>query len=153
MAASKKQVRFSGNPNGREPIVSEYPDSFYSVLPSWRFYRSDKEQWSVDEKNMGEHFWKEIVPFFRSIETQTWGFILQKSKKQHHSIKVESLNKAARDRLADMYIEEESIISLRSSAKHRLYGFITNGVFEIVWFDTDHGDNSTCVCRSFKKHT
>lgn len=22
-----------------------------------------------------------------------------------------------------------------------------------IWFDKDHGDNDTCVCRSKKKHT
>ena len=74
-------------------------------------------------------------------------------KKQKHSIKVKDLNKTAQDRLAARYIEAESIISLRITGNHRLYGYITGKVFHVLWYDDDHGDNHTCVCRSSLKHT
>lgn len=73
-------------------------------------------------------------------------------KKNNHSIDVNLLNKVARDRLVELHIEAEAIVSMRLSATHRLYGYMTDKVFNILWFDDKHGDNSQCVCRSEKKH-
>lgn len=55
--------------------------------------------------------------------------------------------------MAERYIEAEALISLRMTGNHRLYGYMSGRVFNIIWYDDDHGDNDTCVCRSFKKHT
>ena len=79
--------------------------------------------------------------------------ILVAAKKQNHSIEPASLNKSARDRLVQLRLELGSIISLRISGNHRLYGYMVGRVFCILWYDDDHGDNSTCVCRSKRKHT
>lgn len=35
----------------------------------------------------------------------------------------------------------------------KIYGYMTGRVFNVLWYDDDHGDNSTCVCRSHLKHT
>ena len=32
-----------------------------------------------------------------------------------------------------------------------LYGYIMRGVCYLLWYDTKHGDNEECVCRSFKR--
>ena len=42
---------------------------------------------------------------------------------------VESLNKAARNRLADLQIEAEDICSLRLGGKLRLYGLLIESVY------------------------
>lgn len=76
-----------------------------------------------------------------------------RDKKQNHSLNLNDLNKIAQDRLAEKYIEAESLISLRVTATHRLYGYMTGRVFNILWYDDKHGDNSKCVCRSYLKHT
>lgn len=57
------------------------------------------------------------------------------------------------DRLAEKYIELDSIISLRLTGKHRLYGYIQKSTFYVLWYDDNHGDNNECVCRSNLKHT
>lgn len=93
------------------------------------------------------------MPHLQGWETQTWGNILIESKKQNHSIDINYLNKKATDRLIKLYIEAESIISLRLSGTHRIYGFIKGSVFNLLWVDLNHGDNMDCVCRSHKKHT
>ena len=64
-----------------------------------------------------------------------------------------ALIKIARDRLYELHIEAEAIMSLRINATHRLYGYLEGAVFHILWFDPNHGDNDNCVCRSHKKHT
>ena len=84
---------------------------------------------------------------------QTWSEILVKDKKQNHSIIVNDLNKSAQDRLASKYIEAESLISLRLTGNHRLYGYMTGRVLNVLWYDDNHGDNNACVCRSYLKHT
>ena len=50
-------------------------------------------------------------------------------------------------------IEANAVISLRIQATHRLYGYRIGSVFYILWYDNNHGDNYTCVCKSRKKHT
>ena len=71
--------------------------------------------------------------------------------KKNHSINVTALNKAASDRLAELYIEAESLISLRLTGTHRVYGYMNGAVFNILWVDLNHGDNTSCVCRAHKK--
>lgn len=63
------------------------------------------------------------------------------------------MNKTAYDRLFDLQIECDSLISLRLNGTHRLYGYMQNSAFCILWYDADHGDNADCVCRSNKRHT
>jgi len=109
--------------------------------------------WAFDEENAGRFFWNEILPRLRDWETQTWSEILLTAKKQNHFIQVEALNPAAQKRLAEKYIESDSIVSLRLNGTHRIYGYFDKEVFQILWFDPEHGDNNTCVCRSYLKHT
>lgn len=74
-------------------------------------------------------------------------------KKSNHSIEVKKLNKIASDRLEQLYIEAEALLSLRLTGTHRIYGYMNGAVFNILWIDLMHGDNEQCVCRSHKKHT
>ncbi|CUP62134.1 Uncharacterized phage-associated protein [Anaerostipes hadrus] len=32
-------------------------------------------------------------------------------------------------------------------------GYMVEKVFNILWYDDNHGDNNRCVCRSYLKHT
>lgn len=109
--------------------------------------------WSFSQEHIGNTIWTEIFPRLKAFESQTWSEILVKDKKQNHSIIVNDLNKSAQDRLASKYIEAEALISLRLTGNHRFYGYMTGRVFNVLWYDDNHGDNSTCVCRSYLKHT
>ena len=154
MAACKnKAVKQAKQPIDRKAIAKKNPDQFYKQHPAWNFSSCDKEFWSLDAVEARLLFWDEILPRFQGLESQTWNEILVKAQKYNHSIYVTSLNKAATDRLAALKIEAESIISLRVTATHRVYGIMQDAVFNILWIDLDHGDNETCVCRSHKKHT
>lgn len=74
-------------------------------------------------------------------------------KKHHHEINVLQLNKVAIKRLEELQLELEALCSLKISATHRIYGYIVEQTFYILWYDDNHEDNSMCVCRSRKKHT
>lgn len=153
MADSRKKVKRTKEPKGNQIGQGGNPDQYYSQYPSWNFSSFDKEKWSINSNEVHEVFWDEILPHFQGWETQTWREILINAKKQNHSIEVSELNKAASDRLIELYVEAEAIISLRLTGTHRIYGYIKGSVFNILWVDLNHGDNNTCVCRSRKKHT
>lgn len=149
----KKEVRQREKPKGRHIVQGGDPEQYYSKNPAWTFVNADKDMWAFSQEHVGEAFWTEVFPRLKSLETQTWGEILIRDKKQNHSLNPDDLNKDARDRLAERYIEAESLISLRLTGSHRLYGYMTGRVFNILWYDDDHGDNYKCVCRSRLKHT
>lgn len=148
-----KRPKHKNNPKNREIVQKEDPDKYYDDYPSWNFKMCDDEKWAFTEKTAHKAFWTEILPYLQSVETRKWGDILINSKKQNHSEPIKTLNAVAQKRLAERNIEAEILISLRITGKHRLYGYIIGSVFNILWYDTDHGDNPNCVCRSHKKHT
>lgn len=155
MAGSKKdkQIKQRKFPQGKSIAQGGDPEQYYSQNPAWTFANADQEIWDFSQEHIGELIWSEIFPRLKALETQTWGEILVKDKKQNHSLNLDDLNKVAQDRLVAKYIEAESLISLRITGNHRLYGYMSGRVFNILWYDDDHGDNNKCVCRSYRKHT
>ncbi len=149
----RKEIKQYERPNGKHIVQGGDPEKYYSENPAWTFANSDQKMWAFSEEHVGDKIWSEILPRLKSLETQTWNEILVRDKKQNHSVVLEDLNKAAQDRLAERYIEAESLISLRVTGNHRLYGYMTGRVFNVLWYDDDHGDNGKCVCRSRLKHT
>lgn len=155
MAASdrKKEVKQKEIPKGKYIVHGGDPCRYYSEYPAWTFANVDQVKWSFTQEHIGDAIWSEILPRLQALETQTWSEILVRDKKQNHSLEPHELNKVAQDRLASLYVEAESLISLRVTGNHRLYGYMTGRVFNILWYDNDHGDNATCVCRSRLKYT
>lgn len=153
MADSKKNIKQKAFPRGRSIARDENPERYYLENPSWNFGNSDMEMWAFTEEHIGKRIWEEILPRLKNLETQTWNEILVINKKQNHAIEVGTLNKDAQNRLAEKYIEAESLISLRLTGNHRIYGYMIGSVYNVLWYDDLHGDNKNCVCRSYKKHT
>lgn len=142
----------------KEPKVgirrNQYPEKeYYSKKPVWKFCNADTEYWCLDNKYTGNDFWNKILPILKNLERLNWSDILVNKKKLNHSINVNSLTKVAQKRLIELNIEAESLISIRIDGTHRIYGYIIDNAFNILWYDKNHGDNTTCVCTSHKKHT
>lgn len=152
MADCKKSVKKKEVPP-KGTVIKEDPNAFYKKTPAWKFYKCDNDCWSLTSETAKVDFWNEILPFFKNQENRTWQDILITDNNKNHEIIVSKLNKCARDRLLDLRIEAESIISLRLQGKHRIYGYMEQSAFCILWYDIDHGDNNTCVCRSYQRHT
>ena len=149
-----KQVKQQFSPSSREVRQRENPESIMSLHPSWSFARHDGSgAWAFSKERVKDDFWDSILPKLISFESMTWSDILIKDKKKNHSIPITDLNKCAIDRMDELGITEESIVSLRLDSTTRLYGFLAAAVFVLLWYDTDHGDNKTCVCRSTLKHS
>ncbi len=152
MGGSKK-VHSKEITQSKKVVQIENPNAYYHMHPTWNFNTVDREKWAFTKDNIGDAIWTEILPYLMELERQTWQIILIANKKKNHSINVKDLNKCARSRLNELHIEEESLISLHLNGTHRIYGYMNNFIFNILWYDVDHGDNETCVCRSKKKHT
>lgn len=153
MAASKRkgEIKQGGHPTGGIHTGAN-PDSIMECHPSWKFVSCDQDgAWAFSQARLTETFWTNILPKLREFESMKWSQITIEAKKQHHSIDVDFLNKVARDRLDQLKIEAESLLSLRLGGTLRLYGFMVGSAYNILWYDDDHGDNTTCVCRSKKK--
>lgn len=148
-----KKIKQKEMPREKHIFQGGNPEQYYTENPAWCFLDADEEMWPFSQPYIGECIWTEIFPYMKSLESQTWNQILIKDKKRNHSINIKDLNKIAQDRLISQHIEAESLISLRLNGTHRLYGYMTGRVFHILWYDVDHGDNKTCVCRSHLKHT
>ncbi|MCM1376813.1 MAG: hypothetical protein NC245_17190 [Muribaculum sp.] len=132
MADSKrKKVIQKEAPNGKHIAQGGDPERYYLEKPAWTFANSDQEKWTFSQ----DRFWAEILPRLKELETQTWSEILVHGKEQNHSLDLNKLNKVAQDRLTSKCIEAESLISLRITGKHRLYGYMTGRVFNILWYD------------------
>lgn len=151
----KKQVKQGGQPT-KEIREGANPDSVLKMHPVWRLSSCDCSptcRWSFHKERLQDELWDRIRPKLLEFESMTWGEIFVSAKKQNHSNEITSMNKDARDRLADLAIEADALQSLRLSGNKRLYGFMDGAIYNIIWYDDDHGDNETCVCRSHKKHT
>ncbi len=148
-----KIVHRAETPSGIAVFAEHNPTAFRGEHPAWNFAACDTCFWPFSLKHVGNNFWTEILPFLQSLETMTWQEILNRSNNKHHLINTDTLNKIAKNRLYELHIEAEAVMSLRITGTHRLYGYLEGAVFHLLWFDTNHGDNDTCVCRSRKKHT
>lgn len=149
MADYNKRIKQIEHPAGNRVKQTQTPEKYYSEQPCWRFCSRDLKMWTFTEKD----FFTKILPHLILLESNIWKDILIDSKKSNHGIALKNLNPLAKKRLTELRLELDSIISLRIDGTHRIYGFISKGAFYILWYDPDHGDNDTCVCRSKKRHT
>ena len=152
---SKKIVKCTKEPASQIRIGGD-PESIYGFHPSWSFSSCDIDEtipWSFCKNRLINDFWDIIFQKLREFESMTWGQIFINGKKQNHSIILSELNKCARDRLNELHIEAEAIYSLRLGSTLRIYGYMVQHTYCILWYDDNHGDNNTCVCRATLKHT
>lgn len=84
-----------------------------------------------------------------NFETMTWREILLDAKKQNHNVSVDDLVKEAQDRLTEIFPEQlDELTSLRLTGNQWVWGQISEGVMELIWWDSEHQ-----ICPSHKKDT
>lgn len=129
----------------RKPKSIENPDSYLPKHPSWNFSKSDllHTKWSLVKSD----FFNEILPKLINFERRTWGDIVS-DKKHNHWIDTGDFIKEAQDRLIELKIYYDQLFSLHLTGKMRLFGYIEDGIYYIIWYDANHE-----ICPSHKKHT
>lgn len=129
------------------PKGTERPD-FMKMRPAWRVSKLE-ENGPFGWHRVGGARVSEILARLRGFETMSWSEILIAAKKQHHTIPLERLSKPARGRLVQINLDDrDSLISLRLSSKERIWGFLAESTFYLVWWDPEHR-----VCPATQKHT
>ncbi len=133
---------------GKTPRTAFDPGSFYKRNPSWRVRRVelvDPFGWHALDKGKLTEVRQKLANF----ESMTWSDILVRAKNQNHAVRVQQLCSQARKRLAQMGLDEfEDLVSLRLSARERVWGILAEGVLELLWWDPDHK-----VCPSLPRNT
>lgn len=119
---------------------------------AWRLSSCDKEMWPIlslpPNILIGQ-----IIPFLCEMEKDRWSVWLTSKSKNIHKISIERLNPGAKNRLDTLQIEVEEVLVMHMDSTHCIYGYLMDGICSILWYDPNHGDNDTCVCRSRLKHT
>lgn len=133
----------------QEPEIGKVPRAvagpgFHHLRPSWRVSSIEMVEPFGWHRITGDTL-KYIRERLAQFETMTWAEILIKAKKQNHSIKVEAICTSAQRRLDSLKLFIEDVVSLRLSARERVYGYLENGVLILLWWDPEHQ-----ICPSFK---
>lgn len=151
-----KRVKYAKIPSEKREIKhSQSPEKFYDKAPIWSFKKIDQthEKWGLD---IHANAWKEIIKKLIDFERQeTWSVILQapnnkrRSNTKNHAISIDSMIKEAQKRIIDLQLDEfDSFYSLHLTGTERLWGYIQEGIFYVIWYDQNHE-----ICPSKKKHT
>lgn len=146
--SKKRNIKIEPNINSsseRKPKIRENPESYFDWTPSWNFSKCDLEyeKWSLKKSNI----FSEIIPKLISFEQRKWSDIVS-DKKHNHWIDCKELSKEAQNRLSEIKLYYDSLFSLRLTGTLRLFGYIENGIFYIIWYDPNHE-----VSPTSKKHT
>ena len=70
------------------------------------------------------------------FESQTWNEILGR---RNHEVEIDGIARAAQVRLKELKHDDlDTLVSLTIDGKKRLWGFIINGCFNVLWWDPKH---------------
>lgn len=131
----------------KQPKAIASPDPF-KLPPSWQVSMMemvDEFGWHRIDESKLENIRKKLGHF----ESMTWSEILVQSSQQNHKVKIADLCKEARDRLEQTGLDDiDELISLRITARERVWGILDQAVLKVLWWDPDHA-----VCPSPQRHT
>lgn len=149
--ARRKRPTYKENVSNHDKVVrKENPNSWLGKTPTWRFSGCDR---SISRWNLHncERFTEDILEKLASFEGMTWGEIQnasggRRAGTNHHFVYVSELHKEAR-KIAEK-LQHEELFSLRLTGKKRLYGSLSDGIFNVVWYDQEHE-----IYKSTKRNT
>lgn len=147
------------------PKTTELVGGYYKKTPAWRFSRADNDhpRWSVKEPHEYvfadpddptgtkiEHAFSlsldsDLIEGLKARETTTWADLLTQNGGRgrsggtnSHMIPLHELTKEAQDRLTQLNIAEDGLLSLRITSTKRIFGILEDGVLSVIWFDRNH---------------
>ena len=147
--AKDRTPKVAASPSGIKQPKAHATTSYNDLHPSWRFDRIDWKHPFVDFEVTSDHL-KDLFESLCQLEQRDWNEILVASKKQNHNVEIEKLSKKAQDRLGMLFklLDFDQLLSLRLSAKERIWGVLDRGVVTLLWWDPKHE-----VCPSAPKNT
>ena len=126
---------------------------YYDKHPKWAFQRCDFDhsKWGMA---CNTHSLTDFFKYLSALECQTWSEILtatsgRKGSTRNHYIELPKLVKKAQARAIELNLDEfDELCSIATAGRSRIWGYIKEGIFYIVWFDPEHE-----ICPSMKRHT
>jgi len=85
-----------------------------------------------------------ILELMCAVSGMTWGQVkLHRSgtRPKHHSQPLNSVIKEAQQRIVDLHLDEvvdTDLFRFRTGSTRRLWGFVQEGIFHVLWWDPDH---------------
>lgn len=115
---------------GKPTVSFHYADRGYSG--EWKWVEGEEAD--------------ELVTFLCDISTSTWSEIRNQltggrnRHRKHHEQELGSLCSAAQQRIRDLCLDQviEDAFRFRLGGEKRLWGFIRNDVFYVLWWDARH---------------
>ncbi|HLV95230.1 MAG TPA: hypothetical protein VKS44_08580 [Candidatus Acidoferrales bacterium] len=124
------------------------PVDWWAFHLAWRISRMefcDPFGWHTVDKETLENIRSKLAEF----EKRTLNEIFVASRKQNHGVPIKGLCSEAQKRLDELRLPDvEQLYCLRLSGTQRVWGFLTQNVLNLIWWDKDH-----LVCPSEKKYT
>lgn len=129
--------------NSKRPKIVEDPQSFLGKHPVWSFKSLDNcyTKWGFTH---ADNLYGDVISKLKDNEGMTWGQIFSAAGGRSHGTNshyenVSDLIPEAQKRWSELHLEEyDRVFSLRLTNRHRLYGILEDGVFQVVWFDQEH---------------
>jgi hypothetical protein len=147
MGASRKSktARAAIVPPTRSPRIGVDPESHRKEQPSWQVGSLDLgAPWTFMSLSEAD-WWSDVFPKLKSFETMTWQEILSQVGDptygtNSHLVSVDKLVPEARRRLADlrMWDDLEELLSLRLTARCRVWGILVGHTLRLLWYDPNH---------------
>ncbi len=120
----------------KKPRKDPYIIDTLSATPVWQTGAIDLDGpwgWKKIEDGL---FFSNILPKIQDLESMTWHEILGRN---HHEINIELISKEAQKRLRELRLDDfETLVSLRLTARQRIWGIKINNIFKILWWDPKH---------------
>ncbi len=142
---SHKFIQSQASPRlSREPISLPLR-SRSAMLMRWSQDKRDIQgRWSWGQSRFwGSTAWRtKLRPFLRDAAKKTWAEIeIEKAgkDKRHKTYPLEAIIKEAQDRLVFLELNDlDEIFRFRLASKDRLYGFLVQHMFFVLWWDPSH---------------
>lgn len=148
-AVSKTPQAVPGSSTGKQPQSRPHDrDEVMARRLLWRFSDVDHDgDWSFSSMNPSDLV--DVLQRLGSFESMTVREIFYTGDNPGKHYDVPTLPKPALGRLIELGREDETKLArLRLTGERRLYGFLRDHVFHILWWDPTHD-----VYPSQKKHT
>jgi hypothetical protein len=128
----------------KTPKKAGFDENPLRLRPAWRIgalEMVDPFGWHV----LNEVTLHEIREKLRNFESMTLSELVG-PKKSSHMVDVDQLCKDARDRLAELHLDDiEQLLSLRLTGRKRVWGILEHNVVILLWWDPNH-----LVCPGIK---
>ena len=128
----KKSIRLADTTSG-----------YYDKYPRWMFQRCDFDhpKWGMTP-NAGEL--TKVFKYLSNLENRKWGDILtdksgRRNNTRNHHIELSDILSEAQKRAVAINVDEfDTLCSIAVGGRERVWGYISDGVFYIIWFDMQH---------------